>query len=324
MAEWIFESGIGEDRAALIDDGRIIEVLIDPKAAGPRAGAVMAGRLRADRIVELGSGEEVLLDAAPSHLPEGALLHVLITREALPERGKPKRAKGRAVARDTPLSDAPPLIDRIRSSGIPVRVATVHDPDWLEVAGWSETLEEAESGEIAFPGGALRISLTPAMTLIDIDGTGGAAPLAIAGAQAAAAAIRCFDLAGSIGLDLPTLSSKTERLAVAEAFDRILPPPFERTAVNGFGFMQVIRPRRRASLCEQMQHDRAGCAARALLRRAERSGLTGAVTLVAATPVALAVAAHPIWLDQLSHILGGTAALRVDPDLAIAAGHVES
>jgi len=79
--------------------------------------------------------------------------------------------------------------------------------------------------------------------------------------------IRRHGIAGSIGIDLPTAGSKAARLAAGEAVDAILPQPFERTAVNGFGFVQVVRPRQRASLVELAQ-DRAGFEARALLRRA--------------------------------------------------------
>src|SRR3546814_3730244 len=86
--------------------------------------------------------------------------------------------------------------------------------------------------EIGFAGGALRISLTPAMTLIDIDGDLPPAELARTGAEAAGAAIRRLDITGSIGIDLPTMGSKAERQNAAEALDAALPPPFERTAIN--------------------------------------------------------------------------------------------
>src|SRR3546814_9303556 len=91
------------------------------------------------------------------------------------------------------------------------------------------------------------------MTLFDVDG---AAPLldpAIAGATATAVAIRRLDIGGSIGIDLPTLGGKAERQRVVEAIDATLPLPFERTAMNGFGFLQIIRPRPRASLVERSE-----------------------------------------------------------------------
>ena len=43
--EWLYEDGIGECRAALVDGGAIVEALIEVEDAGPRAGAVVEGRL---------------------------------------------------------------------------------------------------------------------------------------------------------------------------------------------------------------------------------------------------------------------------------------
>src|SRR5690606_4731608 len=120
--------------------------------------------------------------------------------------------------------------------------------------------EEAASGEIAFAGGALRMSLTPAMTLFDVDGDLPPAELAVAGAAAAARAIRRFGIGGSIGIDLPTLPARGDRQAAAAALDALLPQPFERTAVNGFGFLQIVRRRERASIPEMLRADPAGAA----------------------------------------------------------------
>jgi hypothetical protein len=194
----------------------------------------------------------------------------------------------------------------------------------LEAAGWSECLESARSGEVAFEGGALRISLTPAMTLIDIDGTTTAFTLAKSGTVAVAQTIVRFGIAGSIGIDLPTLASKAERVAVAALLSAVLPPPFEATAVNGFGFMQIIRPRARASLSEILNYDRVPAAARALLRRAQRAGIVGSAALVIPPRMAPVFAAHPHWLEQLGAQLGGTVRLRVDPALGIDAAYVEA
>ena len=100
-------------------------------------------------------------------------------------------------------ADGPDLLARCQASGQPVRMLHAHEPDALEAAGWSEVLDEALSGEIAFAGGALRLSPTPAMTLFDVDGPGATAALAVAAATAAAEAIVRLDIGGSIGIDFP-------------------------------------------------------------------------------------------------------------------------
>jgi len=50
-------------------------------------------------------------------------------------------------------------------------------------------------------------------------------------------------IGGSIGVDFPSVQGKGPRQAVAAAIDAALEPPFERTALNGFGFLQLVRPR---------------------------------------------------------------------------------
>lgn len=318
MAEWVYEAGIGENRAALIEDGQIIEIAIEVESEALRAGAIVAARLRANRIIDCESGEQALLDAVPRGLSEGAALYALITREALPEPGKPKRAKARVAGDAVAPQPAPSLLERIH----PAVGLSLHAPDALEAAGWSEMIESAASGHVQFDGGAVQISLTPAMTLIDIDGHLDPAALGIAGATAAARVIRAFDIAGSIGIDFPTTASKAERSAIADAFDSILPPPFERTAVNGFGFMQIIRPRARASLCELLIADPIGHESRALIRRAQRSGLVGNIVIVAAPRMKALLEDRPAWLAQLGAQLGGTVSLRADPHIGIGGGYV--
>src|SRR3546814_16597401 len=83
------------------------------------------------------------------------------------------------------------------------------------------------------------------MLLIDIDGEGDPLALAKAGAAAAAHVVRCCDVGGSIGIDFPSLPGRAERQAIDALIDTLLPQPFERTAVNGFGFLQIVRRRER-------------------------------------------------------------------------------
>ncbi|PTQ10704.1 ribonuclease [Sphingomonas oleivorans] len=329
MAEWLYEAGIGEARAALVDHGRIVEMAIEREDGALRAGTLIEAKLvrKADatgRGLVSFAGGEALLSPVPAGLTEGARLMIEIVREAIREPGNVKLPKARAAAPGALPSPGPDLKARIAATGVPVTSLLPHQPDRLEEAGWSEAIEEAASGIVASPAAMLRIFATPAMTLIDVDGTSKAETLACAGAAMAGAAIRRFDIGGSIGIDLPTLSSKAERQAAAAALDEVLPQPFERTAVNGFGFLQIIRRRMRPSLIELIGQDRATAEALALLRRAERARGAGRRTLVAAPPVIARIERAPGWIDQLAVRIGAGIGLRTDPALAISAGHVET
>ena len=317
LAEWLIEQGIGESRAVLVEDGAIIEALVE------LAGVVPAGTVIAAKLINIGingrnavardeNGHEYLLPHAPKGISEGAALSVEVTRSAFPGSEPWKRP----LARVSELSPFPslPLIDRLGGRLIPFPAPA----NELDEAGWSDLIEEARSGTVAFDGGSLRISPTPAMTLIDVDGTLAPEELALRGAAAAASAIRRLGIAGSIGIDLPTVKGKAARLAQDAAIDVALPRQFERTGVNGFGFVQIVRPRRGPSLVELAQ-ERAGFEARALLRRAARS--MGAIGLAAHPAVIGAIL--PGWTDVLARQVGGTVRLRGDPALAMSGGHVE-
>jgi len=273
LAEWLYEAGIGEARAALVEGDRIVEAVTEPDDGAIRHGTVLDVQL-AERLspalarVEWPGGAG-MLDRPPPGLTLGRTLRARVVREAVPEGRRWKLPKLVPAPDDAP-APGPDLLSRSRSSGLPVRLLSPHHPDRLEQAGWSEVLAEAESGEVPFPGGLLRIALTPAMTVIDVDGLPPLAPLARAAAIAAGEAIRRFGIGGSIGIDFPTLGNKAERQAVADALDAALPLPFERTAVNGFGFLQLVRPRPRPSLPERLLADPVATAARAALRQLER------------------------------------------------------
>ncbi|MBU1258905.1 MAG: ribonuclease, partial [Alphaproteobacteria bacterium] len=98
--------------------------------------------------------------------------------------------------------------------------------------------------------------------------------------------------------------------------------PFERTAVNGFGFLQIIRKRERANLIELLRADPVETAALALLRRAERHGNGGAVTLTAAPAIIDLLHRKSDWIEQLAKRRGGAITLTADATLALGAGHV--
>lgn len=328
LAEWLYEAGIGENRAALVEGGRILEMAIErDDEAGPRVGAVLSARLtrKADAsgrgLATLDDGTIAQIIPVPGGLTEGAPLLVEIVRAALREGSETKPLRARAAPAGAVPKEGPDLRARIAATGSPVRMLGL-GPDLLEDHGWSEALEQAASGIVTTPDVLLRIAVTPAMTLIDIDGIGSTADVAIAGARAAGEAIRRFGIAGSIGVDLPTLQGKEDRQAAAAALDAVLPQPFERTAVNGFGFLQIVRRRERASLIETLQADSVQAAALALLRHAERAQGHGALNLRAAPVVIARIGARPDWVEALARRVGVTVGLQADPGLAISAGHV--
>ncbi|MDP9086114.1 MAG: ribonuclease [Pseudomonadota bacterium] len=317
MAEWMIEHGIGETRAVLIEDRQIIEARVELEGAVPAgtrlaAQLIRAGKQGRNAVARDAHGQEYLLPLAPGGVSEGGSLAITVTRSAFPGTEPWKRPLARASAEG--LAELPSLAERL--GGIILPFPAPHDT--LEELGWSDLLDEARTGIIIFAGGSLRISPTPAMTLIDVDGSLPPEELAAAGARAAAMTIWRLAIGGSIGIDLPTVRDKASRLAQAEAIDAALPKPFERTAVNGFGFVQIVRPRTGPSLIELGQ-DRAGFEARALLRRAARS--TGAIRLAAHPSVLAAI--MPNWLDRLGRQIGGAVGLRPDPALAMSGGHAE-
>ena len=325
MTEWLVEKGIGETRAALVEDGRIVEARIELDGTIP-AGTILnarlvdCGSLGRNGIARDESGTDYLLAHVPREVAEGSQLNIEVTRPPIPGHEPWKRPLAKATRDDRRRPRS--LAERLRAGGTPVRKVAFPSPqNALGDCGWDDLLEEARNGRIDFPGGSLGIFATPAMTLIDVDGNLPPAELATAGARAAAEAIRRLDIGGSIGIDLPTARGKAARQDSAEAVDRVLPQPFERTAVNGFGFLQVVRPRPRVSLVELAQ-DRAGFEARALLRRAAFE--TTGVGRLAGHPAVIAVLeANPGWLEELAAQVGGAVTLRADASIPIHGAYAE-
>lgn len=310
MPDWLIERGIGETRAVRIENGEIIEarILLEGTTA---AGTILKAKLKKSAIpaVAVAEGDEYLLPKSAPGVTEGATIAIEVTREAIPGSEPWKRPLAR-------VTDAAP--SQLQLDGQPTPFPAPADP--LEQAGWSDLLDEARSGIIGFNGGELRVSPTPAMTLIDVDGHLPAPKLALASAEAAARTILRHGIGGSIGIDFPTVSGKEQRQAVGEAVDALLPQPFERTAMNGFGFVQIVRPRRHASLFELAQ-DRARFEARALLRRAARE--TGSIRLAAPPAVIAILQAKPDWTDALARQVGGAVSLRADASIPIQGGYAE-
>ena len=299
----MIEEGIGETRAALIDNGEIVEARVRREGVTP-AGTILDAQLVAvaPRVTIEAGGEQFLMPRGVSGISEGSRLRVEVVREAL--GGSESWKRGLARRTDDEPREAPPLAE-----GAPGRID-----------GWDDLLDEARSGIVGFDGGELRIEPTAAMTMIDIDGWLVPDKLAQMGAWAAARAIRRLDIGGPTGIDFPTLKGREARQQVDSILAEYLPSPVERTAMNGFGFVQVVRPRARASLID-LAADRSAFEARALLRRA--GGEIGATRLVAHPSVVRVLEDQPGWLDRLARQVGGAVTLRSDASLAMSAGYAE-
>ncbi|MBJ7502471.1 MAG: ribonuclease [Sphingopyxis sp.] len=330
MAEWLYEAGIGEARAALVVDGEIVEARIEREGEGPRVGAIVGAKL-----IEAGRGgkgalvgldwpgePQATLAGLPPSTSTGARLTVEITRMALRERGRDKAARARMAEPGAEIADGPGLRTRIAADGVPIIEVRPTDRDSLEAAGWTELVDCVRSGHWPFAGGALWVDATPAMVLIDIDGEGDALALAQTGARAAAAFIRRCDIGGSIGIDFPSVADRAGRHAIDAAIDAALLQPFERTAVNGFGFMQIVRRRDRPSLIEQIRLDPVATDAALLLRQAERAAGAGPLTLTARARVIDHISAHSDWIDALQKRTGRAVRLIADPAIK-GTGHAQ-
>ncbi|HET6525621.1 ribonuclease [Sphingopyxis sp.] len=330
MAEWLYEAGIGEARAALIEDDEIVEARIEREGEGPRVGAIVgaklveAGRSGKGALIALDwpGAPQATLTGLPPSTSTGARLTAEITRMALRERARDKPARARMAEMDAKVGDGPDLRTRIAATGIAVTELQPAGPDRLEQAGWSELIDRVRSGHWPFASGALWVDATPAMLLIDIDGEGDALALARAGARQAAGLIRRCDIGGSIGIDFPSVPDRAGRQAIDAAIDAALPQPFERTAVNGFGFMQIVRRRERPSLIEQVRFDPVATDAVLLLRQAERAMGAGDLTLTARSGVIDHIVARAHWIETLQHRTGRAVRLIADPAVK-GAGHAQ-
>lgn len=305
MADWLIEEGIGEHRAVLVERGEIVAARLDwpgALAAGLVADAVLISRATgsARGTARFSNGEEALVDRLPREAGEGAPLRLEVTRAALSEHTRTKRAQARPTGK--PSRPAPSLAEALGG-----RVVRGFD-------GWEELWAEAFLGTASFAGGSLTIERTAGLTVIDIDGELTVRALALAATPALAGAIRRYDLAGAIAIDFPTLPAKADRQAVDAALAEALAGwPHERTAMNGFGLVQLVARRERPSLLDLLSRKTAA-AARLLLRRAERVDEPGTLQLSANSRVRAAIQSE--WETELAHRTGRTIAWRIDDSLA--------
>jgi len=318
---WYVEEGIGEERAILVESGRIVAARLH-WPGGLTAGQVEKAQLisrstgSSRGTARFATGEEALVAGLPRQTSEGAALRLKVIRAAIGETGRTKLAQARPSEED--LRPPPTLADALEANGDLVKRVAV-----FPVAGWEDLLGEAFAREIAFAGGSLLLSPTPAMTLIDVDGMLAPPQLALVAVPAIARVLRLFDIGGSVGIDFPTLSDKADRRRVDEALGEALRHwPHERTAMNGFGFVQLVARLERPSILQRLAQDPSGAAARLLLRRAELVSDPGALLLTCHP--AVKVRLHDGWLGELARRTGREVRVATDPALALEAAFAQA
>ena len=307
-ASWLVEDGIGEERALLVAEGRALAARVQ------WSGELTAGLVQSAVLVErrkgsgrgrarFPDGEEALVDKLPRDAAEGANVRLIVTRAAIGEAARRKPAQARPS--DTPERPAPSLAEELGA-----RVVR-RFPKGL----WEDAIADCTAGAVDFRGGSLLFSPTPAMVLVDVDGNLPPRDLALAAVDPLARAIALFGLGGSIGVDFPTLQAKDDRKAVDVALEGALADwDHERTAMNGFGFVQFVARSTGPSLLHRLHFQRTAAIARLLLRRAEGVSEPGTL-LLTAHPAVLAHIGHD-WLEQLARRTGRVIRTAADAGLA--------
>ena len=310
MPEWLIEDGIGETRALLIDGEQVLAARVfwpGELRPGQAAQGKLTTKMKGSRrgVALLDGGVEALVDHLPPQATEGQTLDLVITRAPIAERGRLKRAQAR-VAQAGASALPSPLPDSRTVRRFPAGL-------------WDNVWHAGSSAGLDFPGGEVLVSVTPAMTVIDIDGIGNPREVALAAVPAIARAVAWLDIGGNIGIDFPTLSDKADRRAVDVAIGAALAGwPHERTAMNGFGFVQLVARLESPSLLHRFSTSRVGMCARLALRLAESLEGHGPLTELRVHP-ALKARLKDEWIDELRRRTGRDVRILTDPGLALEA-----
>lgn len=341
----LWDAGPGEMRAGLVEDGKLAEFRIIRQRR--QKSLYMAGEQYTARIIEqrgggkalvtLGGDAEALLEHTPK-LPAGGLLAVEMTRAPIPEPGRWKLPMVRPAPDIAPqrepswhFSDEPWILflRRVASSVDAIicndaasanevrgdlgngNVPVIIDRNAISDADFDGLIDAAVTGAFPIEGGMLSVERTRAMTMIDIDGSGDALKLNRAAACEIPRLLRLFDIGGQVGIDFLSLPDRKARLAVDAALAEscAILGQHERTAMNGFGFVQIVRPRSGPSIPEILCGTTPGrisleSRAVALLREAGRSVGNGKRQLVAQPAIIDLIRQWPEEASALHFSLG--------------------
>jgi len=322
--DWQVDFGPGEWRAQATRGATIIgQHILRPHWSSLLPGDIVAARLVDRRGVLDIAGETVVLQGPVPRAAEGQMLAVEIMRTRLPEPGRWKPARARATS--TPVPAPEPLAHR-----------------WLNRLGATRTslvrLEFDLVTTVDFGAGAWSMERTRAGCVVDIDGTvdqrdavvaqGGRQGANMAALPTLLAALKRYAVGGSILIDFIAAPDRTARQTLAAAFDvaaTSILGPCERTAINGYGLMQIVRPRTGPSWLDLWSGtgtagESSETRAIALLRQALWTPGAGPRQIVVSPALAPAFAAFDDVLADLGRRLGAPVNVTIDPGLAGPAG----
>lgn len=268
---------------------------------------------------------------------EGSWLTAEMVRAPLPEPGRWKRAVFRPAFATKPLTIAdfvhgqwPDLtavvcIDPIEADQIRKIMADkcpdiVIDAEAIADADIASWCERAITGEFVIDGGLLTIERSRAMMMIDIDGYQDAHKVNLAAARTIPWLLQLYGVGGQVGIDFLGSANKAQRAEIDATLARACTalPQHERTAVNGFGFVQMVLPRPGPSVIEALcgtgwKTPSVETQALMLLRDAARSQGVGVRELVARDAILTQVRRWPGLLGKLQAQLGCAVGFRCDP-----------
>lgn len=351
----LIEENIGETRAAIVENGRIVELHLDRwSEAGERAleGEIYRGRVRRVEpalnaaFIDLGIGEGGFLPfgkaGRPKGFHEGAAIGVRIAREGYAEKG-PNLALVDVDDGEAPecLEPAPILAQRL------LRDFGDGEAVWADETDFDldEAFDQALDLRVAIPGGgSLYIEQTRAMVTVDVDADGrkeqGNAQrltqqLNQSAAKEAARQIRLRGLGGIIVIDFVHMRAQPDRKSVEQALRQSFKRDRAKVDVaplSQFCLGELARQRRGRTLSEIMLdadgQPSAETAALAALRQAERElphAKGRPVKLACGEAVADWLETSGIgWQEAFMERFGRMPEMYIKAELAPRAAHVEA
>ncbi|WP_445948631.1 ribonuclease E/G [Sphingorhabdus sp.] len=238
----------GERRAAFVENGNIVEIHIQRDAlwALGECGAGRIDRKTPSGAYVIADDNSELLLRSKMGAPEGARIMFEVAREAIAEPGRNKPPE--IILREgvcEPLMGKDALWEaRVASLGPSAINASIAEGFDVAIAG------QSQRGDVT-----ISFQRTKAGLVFDIDGIGDAFAINMVAATEIARLLRLYQIGAMVLIDFVSMESKAQRTQIAEAFDAASladARPFERTAINGYGMMQVVRARPRPSVLDQL------------------------------------------------------------------------